>query len=125
MQKDLEDRFISSLKTVEDFSDASIKGITLDSFLMRPEIYEFIAKHVAKYDKIPPKATLESNFLDFKLDEGVEDDEKGYLIDELRKSEIKRKARSVLDRGADILEEDADDGIDYIMTQLTKVRKNQ
>jgi archaellum biogenesis ATPase FlaH len=125
MQKDLEDRFISSLKTVEDFSDASIKGITLDSFLMRPEIYEFIAKHVAKYDKIPPKATLESNFLDFKLADDVEDGEKDYLIEELRKSEVKRKARSVLDKGADILEEDADGGIDFILDKLARVRKNQ
>jgi len=122
MQKELEERFISVIKTSEELAAATTKGISRDTFIIYREPFEFLAKYIVKHDNAPAPAILEANFLDFKFVHGVQESERNYLIDELLKAETRRKTISILDKGADLIQKDAYGGVDFIITQLSKVR---
>jgi replicative DNA helicase len=124
MQKDLETRFISSITSPQDFADSSLAGINSDSFIIHREVYEFVAKYVVRYDNVPTPAIIEGKHPDFKFVKGVKDSECKYLVNELLKSQAKRKAVSILNRGSDLVNEDVYGGMDFILENLAKIRRD-
>ena len=122
MQKDIETSIISSIKTIEDFSDLILQGISVESFIIYRELFEFISKYYHKYNKLPSRMVIKAEFPDF-IFSSENGDERKYLVDKLIQSECKRKAINILNKGSDLLLQDTYSGIDFIVSKLSSIRK--
>ena len=121
-QSSYEDRLISLIKTPQDLSEICLQGISSDSFLIRPEIFDFISHYCEKYNQIPSPVIVEGEFQSFKyLD--VLDEEQKYLIDNLREVETKRKIIEIIEKSKDRLGENVYEGLDYLISTLSQIRK--
>lgn len=121
--KEYEDKLLSSLKDSEDLSQIIMMGVSLETFNTRREVFDFILKYKNKYASVPSKATLEASFEDFKVLTDFKKEEVKFYVDELKKLEVKRKARKILDKSADLLESDPYGSLDYLMAKLPGLRK--
>lgn len=123
LPKEYEDKAISLIKDPEDLTQILVLGATADTFHIRKEVFEFILKYKNKYGNIPSKAIIEANYTDFRIIENVAKGEIKFFIDELKKLEVKRKARKILEKSADMLEGDPYGSLDYLMAKLPSLRK--
>ena len=121
MQKELEERIISLIKTPEDMSNLVFKGISPESFVIRRDIYGFLVEYNSKYGNIPTQQIVEANFPDFTY-KVVPSEEFSYLADELVKSEKRRSAAKIIEKGVDIITADTYGGLDYLVTKLASLR---
>jgi replicative DNA helicase len=122
-QKEYEDKLLSSITSVDHLNNLIIKAITSDSFLCRREVFDFYQKYKNKYSNIPSKAIVEANFPDFKVLAHCKEEEVDFFIDELKKSETKRRARKILEKGAELNESDPYGALDYLLSKLPTIRK--
>jgi replicative DNA helicase len=121
--KDYEDKLLSSIKEPDDLAQMLTLGVTADTFLVRREIFDFILKYKNKYANVPSKQIVEANFQDFQVREDFNKEEVKFYVDELKKFEVKRKARKILERSADLLENDPYGSLDYLLAKLPSLRK--
>ena len=124
MQKDLETRFISSIKTPQDFADASLSGIMSKTFLIHREVFAFVEKYITRYDSMPSASILEGNFPDFQWVKGIKESEFAYLRNELLKSQARREAIEILNKGGELVNDDVYGGMDYILSKMAKIRRD-
>ena len=125
MQKELEERLISLIKNPEDLSEIVMSGVTSDTFVVRREVFDFINTYHNKYRSIPARPVIKTQYTDLEFPTDVLKSEQRFLVDELIKSEIKRKAIGVLDKGTELLLNDPYGGIDYISSKLSSIKKPQ
>jgi len=123
MQKDLELRLISLIQEKDLLNDAIKQGVEPDCFVLYKDQFEFMSKYKHKYGAQPTTAILEANYNDFKIIEGIGDDELKYLSDELQKSNVARKAIGIINKYQDILIADPYGATEAIISHLSKVKK--
>jgi len=98
----LENRLLSSIKTVKDLFLCQQEGITNETFIVtepanHADVWEYIEKHVREKETLPTQADLKAIY-------GFENTESGDLreyITRSRNSEIAAKARTLLVQKAD------------------------
>lgn len=124
MQKDLELRLIGLLQSkIEIFSESSKLGLNSDCFVSYNEQYNFIVKYTNKYNALPSNDILQANFHDFIVPKDIPENELKYLIDELVKANISRKAIGIINKYQDIILHDPYGAIDSIASQLSQIKK--
>lgn len=123
MQQELEDRFLSSIKTSEDYSSSVLSGIDSDSFLFRKEHFQFLSQYYYKYKTIPPKEIFEGHFDDFKIVGGITSEEKRFLVDELLKKKAYRQACEIITTASGNLTKDVYGSIDLMISKLNSIRQ--
>ncbi len=121
--KEFEDKLISSIQDTDDLAQIIGMGVSSDTFHVRKEVFDYLLKYKNKYVNIPSKAILEANFTDFKVVNDFKKEEVKFYVDELKKLEIKRKTRKILDKSADLLELDPYGSLDYLMAKLPALRR--
>jgi replicative DNA helicase len=121
--KEYEDKLISFIREPDNLAQILISGVTSDTFNIRRDVFDFIIKYKNKYSNVPSKSVIEANFQDFKVVDNVKPEETKFYIDELKKFEIKRKARKILDKSVDMMESDPYGCLDYLIAKLPALRK--
>ena len=125
-QEQLEQTVISSIKTFDDLNILREGGITENSFVFFPEIFEFIGDYSREYDgKVPSKEIIESQFDPFKIVETNGDTE--WYIKKLSEAELSRAIGNVLEEGVRLLMEEKrpGDALDYIVSGLNENRSGK
>lgn len=122
-QKEIEQNLLSSIKEPSHLSEIILEGISSDYFIIYKDAFDFIQKYHSKYTAIPSSKILQSNCSDLALVNEVSDDERKYLIGELVKSDVQRKAIRILNHGADLISQDIYGGLDYLLSKLSQIRK--
>ena len=117
-----EQAIISHIKTQDQYNNLSKLGITLETFTFYKEVFEFLAQYQSKYGAIPKKEIVESSFPGFKYIP-VEDKEVKFHVDEIRGFEHRRKASDVIHKGIDLINNDVNVGLDYLISKLSGIRK--
>jgi replicative DNA helicase len=123
VQKEIEERLLSSLRTTDDLSKLVTSGVTPDYFIIYNDVFKFIQKYHSKYGNIPSADLLKSNYSNLTVLNTVPANESEYLTNELIKSNVQRGAIRVLNTGADLLSQDVYGGLDYLVSKLQSIRK--
>jgi len=117
-----EQAIISYIRNQENFNILAKLGITTETFTFYKEVFEFISQYQSKYGSIPKKDIIESSYPGFKYC-AVEDKELRFHIDEIKSFEYRRKASDILHRGIDLINNDVNSGLDFLISKLTSIRK--
>ena len=118
----IELQYLSKLIISKEYSLLSASGIGVDHFPNYSKEYEFIKAHFDKYNTIPDIATFQNKFPDFKLIQVSESDD--YLISALRESYTYNRAREILTKSEDLVNEDSNIGVNYIIKELSALPTN-
>ena len=84
--------------------------------------FRFIKEHYEKYGNVPDRDTFLAKFRDIELPEVTESNQ--FLIDALREEYTFRKCLPILKRSAEIVSEDANAGVEYLLRELKNVQVN-
>jgi replicative DNA helicase len=121
MKKEIEDRLISSIRTPEDLAEIFTRGIDSSSFAIRSDIFDFIKKYNNNYMDVPKPEILTSQYPDFEYSDNINEKEKKFLIDEVKKSDVTSSVIKVINKGTDLLIKDPYGAIEYITGQLNSL----
>ena len=117
-----EQYIISYIKNPDNYNNIVKLGITSDTFTFHKEIFDFIEKYYSKYGNIPKNEIILSSFPGFSYI-NVDSGDVKYHIDELKNFEFRRKASDILHRGVDLINMDVNNGLDYLISNLSGIRK--
>lgn len=117
-----EQAIISYIKNQENFNNLLKLGITAETFTFYKEIFEFISQYQSKYGDVPKKDLIEKDFPGFKYC-SIENKELKFHTDEIKNFEFRRKASDILHKGTDLINTDVNSGLDYLVSQLSGIRK--
>lgn len=85
--------------------------------------YRFIKEHLDTYQKVPDEATFLAKFPDFELLQVNESDE--YLVNTIREEHLYYQSVEVVQNVADKLKVNADDAVNYLQTQIDKLKPSR
>ena len=105
----IELQYLSKLIVSKEYSLLSASGIGVDHFPNYSKEYEFIKSHFDKYNTIPDIATFQNKFPDFKLIQVSESND--FLISAIRESYTYNRAREILTKAEDLVNEDSNIGV--------------
>lgn len=119
----LENRLLSSITTIEDFTRCQKEGITRETFIVTDpvnhgDMWEYIENHVKEKEGLPTQIDLRSIY-------GFESTEPGDLseyITRIRNAEIAAKARTLLVNRIDGLSVEPESAITDIINGLSRLR---
>ena len=114
------------LNKVLNTADASILSryaLTEEYFPGYEQEYQFIQDHLDNYNKTPDKATFLAKFPEFEFIEVNETDE--YLVNTIREENLYYKSVEVVQNVADRLKVNADDAVNYLLTQVDTLKPSQ
>lgn len=123
MQQGYEDRFLSSINSLEDLSEVNLAGITPETLVIRREVLQFIMTYASRHQSFPARDLVELEFSDFKYMDGVKMEERQFLMKELIKSEVRRKVINIMDKSSTTVHKDVYGTIDYLQSQIAKVKR--
>lgn len=123
MQQGYEDRFLSSINSLEDLSEVNLSGITPETLVIRREVLQFIMTYASRHQSFPARDLVELEFSDFKYMDGVKTEERQFLMKELIKSEVRRKVINIMDKSSTTVHKDVYGTIDYLQSQIAKVKR--
>jgi len=120
---EIERKILSSINSLDRLSHLKLSNINQFSFVVYRDIYNFIADYYKNYSSFPAKALLEASFTNFIKDDEASDSEFEYLISELNKVDVQRKANKILEKGITLLQNDPMAAVDYLVNKLALVKK--
>ena len=123
MQKNLEERALSVIRDSKTFNDMLQQGITSDCFIIYDEVFNFYQKYCYKYNSIPANSIINSNFPEFSYVPEVKLEEVKFLVDELIKSNVQRKAIRIINEAQDLIVNDPYGTIESTINKLAGVRR--
>lgn len=86
------------------------------------EEFNFIKEHYEKYGNVPDKETFLAKFRDIDLPNVAESNE--FLVDKLREEYTFRTCLPILRRASEIVVEDANAGVEYLLRSLKEIEVN-
>lgn len=124
-QRTVEESVLAQLDSLDSLSIVRASGITEDSFDVYPHVYRFVHDYVREYGSGVPSSKLLLDTFGIALPEKGDSE---FFIDELKKREIDKKTRIVLERGIDLLnngEGTPNNAIAFLLVELAGLRRQK
>lgn len=110
---------ISKILQTADISLITLNNLDKSYFTGYEEEVEFILNHYQEYRNVPDKATFLSKFPEFEIVECNESDR--YLIETLREQHLFELCVPIIQKSADLLNEDSNAAVSYAMNEFKKL----
>ena len=98
------------------------EGINEEFFPNYKKEWNYILDHYKKYEKVPDQATFLANFTDFDLIDVLEPQK--YLLENLREDYVFRNAADLFNESAELLKQNAFEGLRNILSKGEKLLLN-
>lgn len=115
-------QFINKLLKDKDYSIVEDNYVSEDNFSQSKEEFLFIEQFYKKYKALPDKQTFSNKFPEFEyftVDQPVKS-----IVDELREQTTFKKAVKLINSSADIFEQDANKGVEYLLEHINELQTN-
>jgi replicative DNA helicase len=116
-------QILNKILNTQDTSMLGRYALTEEYFAGYENEYNFIITHQENYGNVPDKATFLDKFPEFELIDVSESDE--YLVNKIREENLYYKSVEVVQEVADRLKTDADDAVNYLLTQVETLKPSQ
>lgn len=113
-------QFINKLLKDKDYSLVEDNYIGVENFSQSRDEFLFIQDFYSKYKAIPDKQTFSNKFPEFEyftVSQPIRS-----IIDELREQTTFQKAVTLLNSSADIFEQDANKGVEYLLEHIHELQ---
>ncbi|MCF0114890.1 MAG: hypothetical protein HUJ56_06010, partial [Erysipelotrichaceae bacterium] len=115
-------QLISKILETKDYSIITENMLDESYFLGYEEEFKYIKDHYTNYGNIPDKATFLDKFKDIELVDVTESDR--YLVDKAREEQLFNKSANVVKRLRDLLVDDANVAVEYLLSQIPNLQPN-
>lgn len=115
-------QIISRVLQSQDYSFIEDNLIESEQLVGYEDEIGFITEHYKQYGNVPDKTTFLSKFPQFEIVEVNESDR--YLVDKLREEYLFYKSVPIIQKSADLLEEDANAAVEYLMNSMKTLQPN-
>lgn len=115
-------QFINKLLKDKDYSIVEDNYVSEDNFSQSKEEFLFIEQFYKKYKALPDKQTFSNKFPEFEyftVDQPVKS-----IVDELREQTTFKKAVKLINSSAEIFEQDANKGVEYLLAHINELQTN-
>ena len=113
-------QFLNKVLKEKDYSIIADNYVTADNFSQSKDEFQFIQSFYQKYKAVPDKETFSSKFPDFEyftVSQPVRS-----VVDELREQTVFQRAVVLLNKSADIFEQDANKGVEYLLEHIDSLQ---
>lgn len=115
-------QIINKILKERNINILSANGFTREHFPAYDTEIAFILNHIDNYNSVPDLTTFISRFPDFQLFEVAETDK--YLAETLSEEYTYGKVARVIQRAAELVQNNSFDGVNFLNTELAKIGVN-
>lgn len=118
----IELQVINYLLETKNYDFVVNNAITSEYFVKNYDKFEFIKNHYNQFNDVPDKATFINAFPDFVFTEVFEGEK--YLADKLNEEYTYNKMVGVLNKAAELVQNDSRDAVEYLLNSVNTLSKD-